>query len=46
MNTTSRLRLFTPRNASEPLRRSRRAAQADDVITRQVAAGTLHTRWS
>jgi hypothetical protein len=46
MNSTPRLRLFTPRAASKPLSRHRRAADADAVLTRTISAGTLHTRWS
>jgi hypothetical protein len=41
MKTTRRS--FTPRNASEP---RRRAGRTDDLLTRQIAARTLHTRWA
>jgi hypothetical protein len=38
----------TPSEPIAPASRGRRSADAhrDDVLTRQIAAGTLHTRWA
>jgi hypothetical protein len=34
------------RRAHEPARRVRRSVDAEQVLTRTIAAGTLHTRWA
>jgi hypothetical protein len=38
----------TPSEPIAPTRRARRSVDAhrDDVLTRQIVAGTLHTRWA